>query len=304
MTRKVKLIGIAPCYNESSNGHLDRFLINIPKVVDGLVLLDDASTDDSLEKMREATPHVLVNKKNMFVFEQKNTKLLIDKALEVYPDLTHILTLNIDSTFAPCCFKDGDALIHKCISEHTDVGMWKAKNLHLWRSPYWYRCDHGPGMDWDEDYAERVYVREHGLELLNINKPGLHHGKMTRTNNQRNINEFYPEVLSLHWGFISRKHIADKFHYYMRTERVPVPIPSRYRCTNNYKNLDEFDLEVAQVKKEWMDPDVPLLPDKGKPLSLSYYSDIVKYDRVQAERYLDHFLKKVGHTLETERFEQ
>jgi glycosyltransferase involved in cell wall biosynthesis len=45
----VKLIGIAPCYNELSKGHLERFFINIPKVVDGLVVLDDASTDGSYE---------------------------------------------------------------------------------------------------------------------------------------------------------------------------------------------------------------------------------------------------------------
>jgi glycosyltransferase involved in cell wall biosynthesis len=287
----MKLIGIAPCYNEVEKGNLDRFLENIPKVVDGLVLLDDASTDGSYERMLEHTPHVLKNKRNMFHYEQFNTKQLIQLALKVYPDLTHILTLNIDSTFTPSCYKDGEALIHKACHEFSDTfEMFYMRNINLWRSKCWWRADHL----WRFEEAERVYIKDKGLSLTHGIKKGLHKGKTTAEyDNSFCITRAkgYDSAVSLHWGFTNKQKIVDKFHRYLSIEYRKVPCPLGFRVTNVYKMIEEFEVDFRPVDLSWLEGDLvtEALEDLRRPQPISYHKELERYDVAKASCYKAHF---------------
>jgi glycosyltransferase involved in cell wall biosynthesis len=301
--KKVKIIGIVPCYNELSKGHLNRFITNIDKVVDGLVILDDASTDGSYERALEYTPNVIRNSKNLFLYEHMNTQVLINKALEIYPDLTHILSLNVDCTFSPSCFKEGEALIHKfCRDYPSQWDMFTIRNINLWRSKYWWRLD----GSWKWHKAERVYIRDKGLEILDKWHFGLHQMRVTAnlasTTCISQMNGF-GDVVSLHWGLESKDLIKEKFHYYMRLENRSVPCPDFFHDANVFNLLDEYNLKVAQIAPNWIDSDIKKeITDFRRPKPISYYSDLLVHNERKAACYRDHFKKILGYHNEVEEY--
>jgi len=296
----VKLIGISPCYNELSLGHLDRFLNNIFKVVDGIVLMDDASTDGSYERMLEYTPNVLRNDVNRFIYEQDNTQRLINKALELYPDLTHILTLSIDVTFTPNCYKDGAAAIHKAVHDYPDVGMWVMHNVHLWRSGYWQRVD----KEWRNNECERVYVRSKGLELANKDKVGLHLGKVIAKRPWWSVTGLDNEAKTIHWGYRHKENISKKFHHYQATAPTKICNPAAFRHNDMLRFLNEYDVELEPVSDSWFDSDIlDRGEEKRKPRPVSFYQDIAKYDLAKANEYKAYFNRRLGFYTEDEMYE-
>jgi glycosyltransferase involved in cell wall biosynthesis len=280
---QIKIIGIAPCYNEIEMGNLDRFLRNIPKVVDGMVLLDDCSTDGSYERMKEVTKNVIRNQTNMFLWERRNTNLLIDWAAALYPELTHILSLNIDCTFPPSCFREGEALLHKaCEKLSSQADMLRIRDIQLWKSDAWHRVDGWFG----ERHAERIYIKGKPFRMLD-EKRGLHLGKITSTNSLSITTvDGFEEVVSLHWGWDSERKILKKFHRYMSLEPKAVPNPEDYHKFNEFSLLDEWNVKVEPIKLKWLEygPVNHVLP---KPTN--YHLEIAKYDSFQADNYKEYF---------------
>jgi hypothetical protein len=288
----VQLIGVAPCYNEIQKGHLERFIRNAPKIVDGMIILDDASTDGSYERLCEVFPTVLRNKKNMFTRELFNQQRLIDTALEVYPNLTHILNMNIDTTFTPACFKDGPALLHKaCTQFSNDYPMFFMREVHLWRSSAWWRCD--GAWRWKE--AERIYVRREKLEIKNKWYKGLHVSKDVADYEQSlhltNVPGFH-DVLGVHWGFSTRRDIEAKVRNYLSLEDWrSVPCPEVFKAHSVYSLLDEYNLSLRAVHPAWFGDELTqdVASETRKPKQISYYPLLVEYNVGKAECYRNHF---------------
>jgi len=301
LRKPVKLIGAVACYNELSKGNLDRFLNNIKNVVDDIVFLDDGSTDGSYERLLEYTPNVIRNTKNAFMHEQFNTQLLLERALDLFPDLTHIMNLNIDGTFSPACFKDGEALLHKfCRDYSREWDMFTMREINLWRSSFWWRMD----ANWRWHKTERIYVKEKGLEILDKWHKGLHKLKLTsQIENTTCISQMkgFGDAVSVHWGFNSKKSVQEKFHRYMSLEPIKIPCPETFFITNVFNMIDEFNVQLAQIAPSWIDEDIrKTIVEFRRPRAVSYYSDILRYDESKAECYKNHFISKLGFHSEEE----
>lgn len=300
-----KLIGIAPCYNEIQKGHLHRFLKNAPKLVDGLVLLDDASTDGSYELMCSATPNVIRNKKNMFVRELFNQQRLIDTALEIYPDLTHLINLNIDTTFTPVCFREGKALLHQaCDSFGDKYPMFFIREIHLWRSTAWWRCD--GAWRWKE--AERIYCRRDKLEIKNRWYRGLHISKdVADFDDCLHLTNVpgYHDVAGIHWGFSTRRDIESKVKNYLSLEDWrKVPCPDNFKSHSVYSLMDEYDLSIRATHPSWFGEEVyeDSIRELRKPKKISYYPLLQEYNVAKAECYKNHFKMITQFYNETEEY--
>jgi len=74
-----KIVAITQIHNELRKGHLERFFHYLSKVVDAMVIYDDASTDGSWEYAQKFTPHVIRGAKNDFANEWQHKKLMLEK---------------------------------------------------------------------------------------------------------------------------------------------------------------------------------------------------------------------------------
>ena len=241
----------------------------------------------------------------MFMHEQFNQFQLIEKAVKEYPDLTHILNMNIDGTWTPACYRDGEALLHKACEEFSaDWEMLNFRDVHLWRSTQWWPYDGA----WRWRDAERIYVREHGLELNKKWAKGLHQGKNVTTPEHTlsvTRNKRYENALSIHWGFMSRTHIEQKVNNYLKLEGWrTVPCPDAFKAHSVYSLLDEYNLKVRAIHPGWFDEDLKsyLQVEPRKPKAISHYRLVKEYNPAKAECYKYHFEQELGYYSETEEY--
>ena len=127
-------------YNEKQSGHLERFLKWNNSLYDNLVVLDDRSTDDSVEFVKPHASLLIENTMNSFRSELRNKGLLLDSAKEAFPETDWFLWLDADELL----LEDRssiDSLLAKTSS--ADFDGIELPLVNLWRSEYFYRIDSG-----------------------------------------------------------------------------------------------------------------------------------------------------------------
>ncbi|MGI0010913.1 MAG: glycosyltransferase, partial [Nitrosopumilaceae archaeon] len=81
----LKVIGFVKCFNEGTNGNLERCLTHLSTFCNEIVFCDDSSTDNSLEIARKYTNHIIQmpdDFKHGLLHKQK----LLELALSLKPD--------------------------------------------------------------------------------------------------------------------------------------------------------------------------------------------------------------------------
>lgn len=194
--------------NESESGHLKRYLENIKKIADEIFIVDDASTDNSLEIYQQYTDkdHILRSEKRNFSNELYLKAALLPIILKSNPDWI--------------VWSDADTILSKDLSdrhllaeflEHlnrNDHDGAYLHNLNMWRHPAFYRYDNQFNGLW-----HMVFWKNTGRLHYNPS-PGLHqqqfpHGILKPHGGRDN-----PNHELLHYGFASKDDIIRKYLTY------------------------------------------------------------------------------------------
>ncbi len=142
----MKIVGMAQTFNEHKAGNLRRCLDHYSRLCDEMVVLDDASTDGSVEIIREYTDHVIVNEENNWEknFETKNKAILLDEVMRHNPDW--IVSFDADEIFDKRVFQKEFFRNMLNWADAKNLNSLCFNWLHLWLSPCWYRIDKGLGQ--------------------------------------------------------------------------------------------------------------------------------------------------------------
>lgn len=225
--RKYKIVAITQIHNEIRKGHLERFFEYLPKVVDEIVIYDDASSDGSWQYAKKFTKHVLRGFKNDFKNELFHKKILLEKALSLNADF--ILSIDADEVVTD---SDGSKL--------QELAEWVNKNnldgavlrdINLWRSVNWARTD----SDFDSARFLRFWKVIPGLAYENINT-GLHQSPAPTTVKKIKQTDI---VSLLHFGFATDRSILAKYLTYAKHGQ---------NGQNLARLIDESNLSLREIQ--------------------------------------------------------
>jgi GT2 family glycosyltransferase len=214
-------------YNEKQSGHLERFLKWNNSLYDNLVVLDDKSTDDSVEFIKPHASLLIENTMNSFRSELRNKGLLLDSAKEAFPETDWFLWLDADELL----LEDRssiDSLLAKTSS--ADFDGIELPLVNLWRSEYFYRNDSG------FNEVKNVRFWRNTADLNFSKKSGLHN--LLHPLGIKKVLEM-DGLKVLHFGFSSALLIANKFSIYRENGQ---------RGRNLLRLIDETNLQVENVE--------------------------------------------------------
>ena len=214
-------------YNEKHSGHLERFLKWNNPLYDNFVVLDDRSTDDSVEFIKPHASLLIENNMNSFRSELQNKGLLLNSAKEAFPDTDWFLWLDADELLLEDRTRI-DSLLAKASS--ADFDGIELPLVNLWRSEHFYRIDSG------FNEVKNVRFWRNKTDLNFSKKTGLH--GLLHPLEIKKVLEM-DELKVLHFGFSSALLIANKFSIYKENGQ---------RGRNLLRLIDETNLQVENVE--------------------------------------------------------
>jgi glycosyltransferase involved in cell wall biosynthesis len=257
----VIITALLQVYNEKQSGHLERYLKWNHSLYDNLVVLDDKSTDDSVEFIKPHASLLIENTMNSFRSELRNKGLLLNSAKEAFPDTDWFLWLDADELLLEERTRI-DSLLAKTSS--ADFDGIELPLVNLWRSEHFYRIDSGFNK------VKNVRFWKNTADLNFSKKPGLHH--LLHPLGIKKVLEM-DELKVLHFGFSSASLIANKFSIYRENGQ---------RGKNLLRLIDETNLQVENINLQKL---------KLGSRFESYYQNNVEVDfpneKVSFRTYLD-----------------
>lgn len=235
----MKIVALMPVKNEEA------FLpITIPplkKVADKIIILDDASTDKSVEIARKHGAIVIDTPKNQdYQYMSAKRELLLEHGRKMGG--THFLWIDADEILVckPEQFKFYIAKMHpgaKCVLP------W----ISLWKSPNYYREDTSVWSKLEKDFVVA------DAKNLTFEKRYFSEGRTQGPNNKKTW-QHVPQGLAyvLHLQFVPWQRFQMKQAWYRCAELVKTP--KKYKQINHQYaiTLDDPSAKCSPTPKEWL----------------------------------------------------
>lgn len=229
--KKYNIIILAPCYNESM--YIKDFIENMEKVSDGIIFLDDESTDDSYDMMHGEKVLLKVKKKRFFFDEVKNRNILLDIASFFNTDW--LVFMDIDERF------DKRFCDLKLIGQNETIGSCAFSLVHLWDTPLLYNSTF-PNSNQGVVLTDRMF-RSLGHLKINTNKK-YHFSANPHFCDWTSA----VQILILHLGNLTQEARQAKYEFYMRedSQNNSNKYAYSYLIDNNLllKKLSELNIVV------------------------------------------------------------
>ena len=197
-----KIIGFLQVRNEVTSGHLDRFIKqNIP-LFDHLVVYDDASDDETADRIEPYCDVLIRGKAPLFGDELRSRQKLLESSAHLVSNYDFYLWLDADEVL----YVSKQELVGICQTLNLEkFDGARLPHINLWRSNYFFRTDD----HYDNLYPVRLWRA--GASLSFPAKSGLH-------------NEMHPSGMNsiarltlpsvVHYGFASDRLLEDKYALY------------------------------------------------------------------------------------------
>ena len=234
----MKIVGMCQIYNELRTGNLHRCLNHYNNICDDLVLLDDASTDNSRTVFKEFTNHIIINRENNWEknLETLNKSLLLEKVMRLDPDW--IVSFDCDEIFEKRFVKDLRQILTQvdCMSSERPekISAFKFNWVNLWLSKRWFRIDGNLGMI----SPPRIW-KNLGEDVMTIEiAEGLHQRLWPEAieSNWKQLNSNL-----IHYSSCSETHFYDKIVNYLKLHPE-----------GNYRSLLETNnIRLCEVDDRW-----------------------------------------------------
>ncbi len=241
----MKIVGMAQIFNERQLGHLRTALDHYSKLCDEMVVLDDASTDNSIEIVREYTDQIIVNRENNWEknAETTNKARLLERVMTLDPDW--IISFDADELFEKRVFENGFFRNMLRWAESRRINSLCFEWIQLWIAENWYRVDKGLG----KTSPPRIWRNAGDMRIEEV--AGLHKRLWPpQMDNPTKVN-----IKLLHYSSASEEKLYGKISNYLRLHP-----------TGNYLSvLDGAELEEVDYKwfgEEYM-PERKPLPNLG-----------------------------------------
>lgn len=199
--KNYQLIVLIPVYNCS--GFLKKCIDSILPFCDGIIVLDDDSTDDSYELANSEKTLMRVSKERMFFDDLGNRNILLDLVSFFCADW--------------CLFLDSDEWMSNkwndlnIVMKNTEIDIVSFWILNLWDSEDYYRADM-----YDESFAQygfwvrwRMFRNKGRMQIYSPEGRKLHFASTPYFSNYHVSN-----TVLLHAGYLTKEYRSNKFLFY------------------------------------------------------------------------------------------
>lgn len=224
----LKIIGFVKCFNEGTNGNLERCLNHLSSFCNEIVFCDDSSTDNSLEIAKKYTNHV-IQMPDDFKHELFHKQKLLELALSLKPDW--IVSLDPDEIFDRNGEQGGIRSLCQYGNEY-GIDSFSFLYYNLWKDKENYRVDEL----WNKNWQRKLWRNTGNLKFNT--KEGLHLSQFPlglKTERRTNVK-------LIHYGFASEEKVNKKFLTYQSLGQSGWTLQ---------RIKDESSLKVKKFEKEW-----------------------------------------------------
>lgn len=285
MAKKPKIIGLVPARNESRV--IKQCLECLSRFTDGIVYLDDCSTDNSVKLVQGiARKHniKILRKKTWHRDEPGDRNLLLENGRKMGG--THFIVVDADEVFT-ANMADGDFLRTKILE--LEPGDQMAINwVQLWRTHKQYRFDNSI---WTYCYKNVIFCDD---QKCGYRSDFIHTARVPAGLNGKVVTiEGYERAL-MHFQFVYWRNLLVKQSWYRCLERTRMPsklvhaINTRYALSKNEEGLGTkpsprkwfsgyktFDPGAYAQPNTWYEEHVLEMFDQ---YSLSYFENLDIWD--------------------------
>ncbi len=262
----MKIFGFLQVRNESISGHLERFLELNGPLFDQLFAIDDASSDDTVTRLKEFGAFVIENEESNFKNESLNKAVLLEKVGELASPGDAILWLDADEVLYASRSELTELVLNSFEAGYDSISL---NHLNLWRSEGFYRTD-------DQYNSLRpVRIWKFSSALTFSQTLGLH-GQTHPSGLRATVHsDRFPVI---HYGFAELTAILQKYgHYYLHwqtgyaLDRLVNEVGMELQTVDSYPH----DLGSRYVSKRVGEPN-PISPFEWKQLAEKSRLDALK----------------------------
>ncbi|MEX0940425.1 MAG: glycosyltransferase family 2 protein [Candidatus Babeliales bacterium] len=248
-TKQSKIIGLVQVRNEENI--IEQYLRALSCYTDAIVVLDDASSDDSLFIVCSLAEQLNIEK----ILTQKqstresgnesdNSQLLLKAGRQIGG--THFIVIDADEIFTANCMKN-NYLRNQILSLQTGEKIemvW----IQLWRDIYHYRCD---DSCWSWLYKSIIFCDD---KHCSYEKNWLHASRIPQNLNGKTYRIPGYQYGFMHFQFVNWKNLLIKQAWYRCLERIREPDKSSLEINKRYApSKDEKALKTLSAPKEWFE---------------------------------------------------
>ena len=187
--------------------HIELSLKHTSKVCDEIVILDDGSTDKTVEICNSFSNVVDIHmQKDLPYDEWRDRTKLLEMALKRKPD--YLLGLDADHVFQP----GSDKLLFHEIKNFPDITYFKLQNYEMWDHPNQRRCDGYNGNTWQPRLC-KVPANPEKMEYAKYDGPLNIHIPAVPQNMPGNDFPMFSGVKILHYGKFTPEKRKQKFDF-------------------------------------------------------------------------------------------
>ncbi len=233
ISNKQKLIAMMIVRNESRR-YLRECLDHLNQYVDEMVIIDDASTDDTPEICKYYDKAFVIElKESLFENEVELRRLAWNETVKRNPDW--ILTVDADEVYEDAMIHQVKEMIHSC-----EYDAYAFRLYDFWNSRETYRED----KNWQAHHFYKTFlVRNVGLEAEWLDTP-KHCGRIP-LNYSKTLRTYYSDIRVKHLGWMDPVDQLKKYDYYL--EKDPV---GKYGSLDQYKSIVAPNPNLIEWKEE------------------------------------------------------
>jgi len=216
--------------------YIHRVLSHVSEYVDSIAILDDASTDLTLEIVKSfpKVKKLYVNQPNIGRHEGRDRNILFKLAKELNPDW--FICLDGDEIFED---RIKDEIYNLCENEYVEGYLFRM--FHFWRSEKLYRVD---GI-WKNQLRFKMFRNRNIYNELESKDMKLHAQTVPKNFTKNKIS--FSNLRVKHYGYANFSDTVKKYNFYEREDTIKDP---KQIGRENYSHLvDENSLQV----EEWKD---------------------------------------------------
>jgi len=258
-----KIVGLVPARNESPI--IQQCLRALALYTDAIVYLDDASTDDTLDKVRSVAQECNVEKiiaKEVWYRDEPGDR---NKLLQAGRDIggTHFIVIDADEMITANCLKNN--YLRNIILSLKPGDKLKLNWIHLWRSVDEYRCD---GLPWSDNYKSFIFCDDRACFYQSS---FIHTSRTPRNLVDKTFMLSGSNRGVLHFQFVNWQASQIQQCWYRCLERIRNPHKSITKINDKYTwRKNEKNLKTEPSKPAWFnaykffDPSVYMLPEQWR----------------------------------------
>jgi glycosyltransferase involved in cell wall biosynthesis len=224
---------------------IEKSLHETSKICDEIFILDDDSTDNTVQICKNSKNVVNIHRqKNLPFDETRDKNTMLKMALKRNPEF--ILTLDGDEILQP---NAKNMLFDELDTLYPETPMYEFQLLNIFDTPTQYRSDGVYGMQWIKKLI-RISKQKSDLHFDGTTNPGNAHCPSVPQNSIGHQNSVRSNVKILHYGYYDKTLRQEKYQFMNKLDPNNVEFDGYKHILGKGEQAGQFGIELKSLPKE------------------------------------------------------